>query len=73
MISPKPEETVEGMTQAILDIRRAAWLGAREEVNPDELGIFGINLGGITALPPLLNRDSRMSACCWPAETSARS
>jgi len=49
MISPKPEETVEGMTQAILDIRRgAAWLGAREEVNPDELGIFGISLGGIT-------------------------
>lgn len=49
MISPKPEETVEGMTQAILDIRRgAAWLAAREEVNPDELGIFGISLGGIT-------------------------
>jgi dienelactone hydrolase len=49
MISPKPDETVEGMTQAILDIRRgAAWLGAREEVNPDELGIFGISLGGIT-------------------------
>ena len=49
MISPKPEETVEGMTQAIVDIRRgAAWLGAREEVNSDELGIFGISLGGIT-------------------------
>ncbi len=49
MISPKPEETVEGMTQAVLDIRRgAAWLAAREEVNPDELGIFGISLGGIT-------------------------
>lgn len=49
MISPKAEETVEGMTQAILDIRRgAAWLGSREEVNPEELGIFGISLGGIT-------------------------
>jgi len=49
MISPKPEETVEGMTQAVLDIRRgAAWLAARDEVNPDELGIFGISLGGIT-------------------------
>lgn len=49
MISPIPGETVEGMTQAILDIRRgAAWLAAREEVNADELGIFGISLGGIT-------------------------
>ena len=49
MISPKPDETIEGMTQAVLDIRRgAAWLAAREEVNPEELGIFGISLGGIT-------------------------
>jgi dienelactone hydrolase len=37
------------MTQAILDIRRGtAWLAAREEVDSDELGIFGISLGGIT-------------------------
>ena len=49
MISPDPRETVEGMTQAILDIRRgAAWLAAREEVNGEQLGIFGISLGGIT-------------------------
>ena len=49
MISPDPRETVEGMTQAILDIRRAtAWLAAREEVDPHQLGIFGISLGGIT-------------------------
>jgi len=50
MISEDPHETVEGMTQAVLDIRRAAaWLGARPEVDPEELGIMGISLGGITA------------------------
>lgn len=48
MISPVPSETVEGMTQAVLDIRRAAtWLAARPEVAGDELGITGISLGGI--------------------------
>jgi dienelactone hydrolase len=50
MISQSPHETVEGMTQAILDIRRAtAWLAARPEVDDQELGIFGISLGGITS------------------------
>ncbi|MEQ8785783.1 MAG: alpha/beta hydrolase family protein [Pirellulaceae bacterium] len=50
MISPDPGETVEGMTQAVLDIRRAtAWLGSREEVDPRRLGICGISLGGITS------------------------
>ena len=49
MISLSPDETVAGMTQAILDIRRAtAWLAARDEVDPQQLGIFGISLGGIT-------------------------
>lgn len=50
MISDDPRETVEGMRQAVLDIRRAAaWLAAREEVDAHRLGIFGISLGGITA------------------------
>jgi dienelactone hydrolase len=50
MISPDPRETMEGMTQAILDIRRAtAWLAARPEVDDQELGVFGISLGGITS------------------------
>ena len=50
MVSAEPGETVEGMTQAVLDIRRAtAWLEARQEVDADRLGIFGISLGGITA------------------------
>jgi dienelactone hydrolase len=50
MVSPDPDETVAGMTQAVLDIRRSvAWLASRPEVDPQQLGIFGISLGGITA------------------------
>jgi dienelactone hydrolase len=49
MISANPEETVAGMTQAVLDIRQAVgFLSSRPEINPEELGIFGISLGGIT-------------------------
>jgi dienelactone hydrolase len=45
-----PEATVAGMTQAVLDVRRAAaWLAAQDEVDPKRLGVFGISLGGITA------------------------
>lgn len=48
MISQNPEETVEGMTQAVLDIRRAAaWLADRPEVDENQLGVTGISLGGI--------------------------
>src|SRR5262249_55970537 len=52
MISEDPRETVKGMTQGVLDIRRAtAWLAERSEVDADRLGIPGISLGGIrTAL-----------------------
>jgi len=50
MVSVDPAETVAGMTQAVLDIRRAtAWLAARPEVDANALGIFGISLGGITS------------------------
>jgi dienelactone hydrolase len=50
MVSPDPHETVAGMTQAVLDIRYAAsWLATRPEVDAQQLGIFGISLGGITA------------------------
>jgi dienelactone hydrolase len=38
------------MTQAVLDVRRAtAWLGSRPEIDGEDLGIFGISLGGITS------------------------
>ena len=49
MISPDPNATVAGMTQAVLDIRRgAAWLAAQDEIDPQQIGVFGISLGGIT-------------------------
>jgi dienelactone hydrolase len=49
MVSANPDETVEGMTQAVLDIRRAvAWLAARPDIDAQRIGIFGISLGGIT-------------------------
>lgn len=49
MVSHDPRETLEGFTQAVLDIRRAAdFLARREEVDPEKIGIFGISLGGIT-------------------------
>lgn len=49
MVSIDPRQTVRGMTQAVLDIRRAAaWLGAQSEVDDKQLGILGVSLGGIT-------------------------
>lgn len=48
MISRDPRETAEGMTQAVLDVRRAAaWLSSRPEVDKQRLGVTGISLGGI--------------------------
>ena len=48
MLSPDLDETVTGMTQAVLDIRRAAtWLEHRREVDAKQLGVMGISLGGI--------------------------
>jgi cephalosporin-C deacetylase-like acetyl esterase len=50
MISLDPRETAAGMRQAVLDIRRArAWLAHQDELDPQQLGIFGISLGGITS------------------------
>jgi dienelactone hydrolase len=50
MVSTNPEETVQGMTQAVKDIRYAtAWLASQDEVDAKQIGIFGISLGGITA------------------------
>lgn len=49
MVSEDPRQTVAGMRQAILDIRRGvAWLAAQEETDAERLGVFGISLGGIT-------------------------
>lgn len=50
MISEDPTETIASMRQGVLDIRRAAaFLAAQQEVDPEQLGIFGISLGGITS------------------------
>ena len=64
MITPDPRETVEGMTQAILDIRQAAaFLAARNEVDANELGIFGISLGGITGALALTSEPRLKNGC----------
>jgi dienelactone hydrolase len=64
MVSIDPRETVEGMTQAVLDIRRAtAWLADRPEIDAERLGIFGISLGGITSALALAAEPRLTSAC----------
>ena len=50
MINDDPKETVANMRQGILDIRRgAAWLAGQDDIDDNQLGIFGISLGGITS------------------------
>jgi len=50
MVSRDPKLLVAGFTQAVLDIRTGtAWLAAQPEIDDQQLGIFGISLGGITA------------------------
>jgi dienelactone hydrolase len=64
MVSPDPRETVDGMTQAILDIRcAAAWLASRDEIDAKRLGIFGISLGGITGALAA-TAEPRLSSVC---------
>ncbi|MCA9211662.1 MAG: alpha/beta hydrolase family protein [Planctomycetales bacterium] len=65
MISPKLEETVEGMTQAVLDIRRAvAWLASQPEVDSKRIGITGISLGGIVGCLAAEN-EPRLARGCF--------
>ncbi len=64
MISLDPHQTVRGMTQAVLDIRRAAaWLATQDDVDSGQLGIMGISLGGITAALAAGN-EPRFSKVC---------
>jgi dienelactone hydrolase len=50
MINEDPKTTVANMRQGILDIRRAAaFLAGQEDVDKNQLGVFGISLGGITS------------------------
>jgi dienelactone hydrolase len=64
MVSENPRETVAGMRQAILDVRRGvSWLAAQEEVDKQRLGVFGISLGGITGALALA-AEPRLSTGC---------
>lgn len=84
MVSEDPRETVAGMRQAVLDIRRGiAWLAAQEEIDAERLGIFGISLGGITgaltlAIEPKLTMGCLMLAggdvaqVTWESERLAK-
>jgi dienelactone hydrolase len=64
MISPNPTETQEGLTQAVLDIRRAAaFLASQDDVDAEQLGIFGISLGGITASLAAANEPRLNNVC----------
>jgi len=64
MVSLDPRETAAGMTQAVLDIRRAtAWLAAQPDIDGQQLGIFGISLGGITAALAATAEPRLHSAC----------
>jgi dienelactone hydrolase len=64
MVSPDPRATVAGMSQAVLDIRRAtAWLASRPENDPERLGIFGISLGGITGCLAAANEPRLTNVC----------
>lgn len=64
MISEDPRQTVAGMRQGILDIRRGvAWLAEQDEIDADQLGVFGISLGGITGALAV-SIEPRLSKAC---------
>ena len=64
MVSRDPHETVRGMTQAVKDVRYAtAWLASRPEIDPDQLGIMGISLGGITSALAFTAEPRLQKAC----------
>lgn len=65
MVSENPRETVAGMRQAILDIRRGvAWLASQQEVDAERLGVFGVSLGGITSAL-VMAIEPRLSMGCF--------
>ena len=61
-LSSDIERSVLAMRQGVCDVRRAAaWLAARDEVDPARLGVTGVSLGGIVssvaaAVDPTINR-----------------
>ena len=50
LMSPDIDQTIEGVRQTVLDLRRAtAWLESRPDVDPKQLGIMGTSLGSFVA------------------------
>jgi hypothetical protein len=48
MLSRNVPEAIEGMAQAVKDVRRCtAWLRDRPEIDDNDLGVTGISLGGV--------------------------
>ena len=49
-MTDNPESLVGGVIQAVMDVRRAArWLSIRPEVDPNNIGLCGVSLGGFVA------------------------
>jgi len=49
-ITENPEQLVQAVTQAVMDVRRAAcWLSTRPEVDSNRIGLCGVSLGGFVA------------------------
>jgi hypothetical protein len=68
MIAEDPHETAAGMTQAVLDIRRAAaWLASREEVDPNRLESAWVE--SCRHWGPLGSRGFEMWELCLAGET----
>jgi len=68
IVSGSPTETIAGMTQAVLDIRRATnWLAARPEVDTKRVGLLGISFGGITGALAMAAEPRLTSGCLYLA------
>lgn len=50
LLSPDVDQTIEGVRQTVLDLRRAAaWMESQPEIDPVKLGIMGTSLGSFVA------------------------
>jgi dienelactone hydrolase len=50
LLSPNVQETLAGVRQTVLDLRRAsAWMEGRPELDPKRLGILGTSLGSFVS------------------------
>lgn len=62
MISPDLERTTRALHQAIADARAGMdWLAARPEIDASRLGILGLSLGAVLAVP-VMGQEPRLQA-----------